>query len=120
KARILERRESATVRTAPRSEDLAAFGLIETLAVAGGAPRHLELHLDRLEASAAHFAIPLRREGIRDLLLAAARSAGDAVLRLHLDLAGTGSITTRPLPAAGETPVRLAIDERPRDPDAPE
>ncbi|EWS82993.1 aminodeoxychorismate synthase component I [Brachybacterium phenoliresistens] len=100
--------------------DLSAFGLLETLAVDAGAPRHLEEHLDRLEASADRFAIPCERAALRALLRKEAAARGTGVLRLHLDLSGTPTVTARQLPPAGEGPVLLALDDRPRDPEAPE
>ncbi|MFC0673433.1 aminodeoxychorismate synthase component I [Brachybacterium hainanense] len=107
----------------------ARFGLIETMAVHEGRPRHLAQHLDRLEASAARFAIPCDREALESLLTASAREAappavaGDGpgqMLRLELSLDGTARISRRERPAAGDGPVLLGIDDEPRDPAAPE
>lgn len=127
KSRVLERladpaagaRSSGGDPGAP-TPDPAEFGLLETLAVDAGAPRHLEEHLDRLEASADRFATPCERAALRALLQEEAVARGTGVLRLHLDLSGTPTVTARELPPPGEGPVLLAIDDRPRDPEAPE
>lgn len=114
------------------------FGLLETLAVENGQPRHLEAHLKRLGGSALRFGIDCDLEAARRLLCKGAATAeaassgtsgdsspagesagtGTTVLRLHLALDGRLSLTPRILGPA-RLPVRLAVDTVAVDPDAP-
>lgn len=109
----------STAGAAVTVPDPANFALLETLAVRGGIPVHLEQHLDRILASADHFAIPAARDRLAALLRTRAAEGGDRVLRLALGLDGTTRITARPLPEAADGPVLLALDDRVRDPDDP-
>ncbi|ATG50606.1 aminodeoxychorismate synthase, component I [Brachybacterium vulturis] len=90
------------------------FALLETFAVVGGIAQHLDEHLDRLCASAAHFGISAQREAIEAAALQAAAEAGpDAVLlRVALRRGGCVDVTSRPL-AATPGPVRLVVDTVP-------
>ena len=87
------------------------FALLETFAVEGGVARNLAAHRERLLDSAAHFGIPVERDGLEAAVRAAVANAGpDAVLlRLALWRDGSLEITSRPLTAA-PGPVRLALD----------
>ena len=87
------------------------FALLETFAVQGGVARNLAAHRERLLDSAAHFGIPVERDGLEAAVRAAVAEAGpDAVLlRLALRRDGSLEVTSRPL-AAAPGPVRLALD----------
>ncbi|WP_394213834.1 aminodeoxychorismate synthase component I [Brachybacterium vulturis] len=87
------------------------FALLETFAVADGVARHLDAHLDRLCASAAHFGISAEREALEAAARQAAAEVGTdaALLRIALRRDGSVEITSRPL-AATPAPVRLALD----------
>ncbi|HEX7349875.1 aminodeoxychorismate synthase component I [Brachybacterium sp.] len=89
----------------------APFALLETLAVVGRAARHVEAHAERMQASAAHFAIPLERAQLEAVIRdAAAAAAGeDLLLRVALRRDGTLETSTRPL-VTPPGPVRLALD----------
>jgi len=103
--------------TAPGPE-----ALIESIRVeADGSLPLLDPHLDRLLASAVYFGIPAARQTIRTHILdAAAALPRERVYKLRLLLYVAGEITVS---ATGiedsETPVRLALSDRPintRDP----
>lgn len=83
------------------------FELIETFAVVDDHPRHLRLHLDRMEASASalgfHFDADVVAAALQTL-------SGSLVARLTLAADGTVTVTTRPLPQAPSDPVLLTID----------
>jgi len=86
-------------------------GLFETL---GFDPAvglvNLELHLDRLECSAARFAFPFDRAGARPVLEEACASLEEARrVRLSLDPSGAVLVETHPMPASSIGPVRLAL-----------
>src|SRR5699024_9644909 len=87
------------------------FALLETFAVQGEVARNLAAHLERLLDSAAHFGIPVERDGIEAVVRAAVAQAGPAAVLLRLALRRDGSleVTSRPLTAA-PGPVRLALD----------
>ncbi|MGP5035436.1 aminodeoxychorismate synthase component I [Brachybacterium alimentarium] len=121
KTRVLDGlRGVGGVHLPPDPED---FGLLETLAVERGAPRHLEEHLDRLQASAEELAITLDRACARQTVLAQIPDLvgedGTAILRLRLALDGTLTLTTRALDAPQPGPVRLVLDTVPIDPSSP-
>ncbi len=91
------------------------FALIETLKWQRGAGYALlDRHLDRLAASAAHFAIPCARAEVAARLTAAAAGFAEEAMRVRLLLDGDGvvSITAaplEPLPAV----LRYALSPRP-------
>ena len=99
------------------------FSLIETLLCDNGYPL-LELHLDRLQDSAAYFDFPCVRANVKAALLAhAAAQPADCLprkVRLLLDQAGNLEILSEPLPpvpAAGEARrARACIASRRIDP----
>lgn len=101
--------------------DPAGFALLETLAARGGRLQDLEVHLDRLESSAAELMIPCDRPALAEQLRERALAAGEqgAVLRLALGLDGAATLTERPLPAPSEGPVLLVLDDEVQDPDSP-
>ncbi|MGY5764915.1 aminodeoxychorismate synthase component I [Brachybacterium sp. DNPG3] len=131
KARVLEAISGAAPARGATAPGVTAqaeepFGLIETLAVDDGAPRHLTEHLERLARSAEALRIPIDRMRVRDLLVRAARGRAPQqgrldLLRLHLALDGTPTLRTRSISAAGpdDPPLRLAVDTVPVDPEAP-
>ncbi|WP_114853917.1 aminodeoxychorismate synthase component I [Brachybacterium sp. YJGR34] len=89
-----------------------AFALLETVAVRGGAPQHLEQHLERMLGSAAHFGIPVRREQLEQEVAAVLpRLTGPSLLRLRLRRDGTVTAEPRDLLPTPE-PARLALDDR--------
>src|SRR5699024_7258954 len=87
------------------------FALLETLTVQGEVARNLAAHRERMLDSAAHFGIPVERDGIEAVVRAAVAEAGPAAVLLRLALRRDGSLeaTSRPLTAA-PGPVRLALD----------
>jgi para-aminobenzoate synthetase/4-amino-4-deoxychorismate lyase len=94
------------------------FDLIETMAFdpEDGIPL-LERHLDRMKASADLFGFAFDRHGTRNELQAATfRLRAPARIRLLLAPSGTIAIGAAPLPAAVETPVRVALAPLPVSP----
>ena len=92
------------------------FGLIETMAqLPGTGLRNLSRHLDRLADSAAYFGFPFDRAAAETRLADAVEGAAEARVRLVLHRDGTLDVDLAPLPAAGEGPVRLAVDPEPVD-----
>ncbi len=73
------------------------FDLIETLKVERGEMPDLSLHLDRLGPSAEYFGFEFDRTGVERLLSDAARTAGDARLRMTLSADGRVATETAPL-----------------------
>lgn len=59
-------------------------GLFETMAVAGGQVRLLELHLDRLCTDAQRLFIATNRQALRSAIVGRARTLGNGVLKLLL------------------------------------
>lgn len=121
KARVLDRLTgTAGGRVAP---DPTQFALLETFAVQDGAPRHLEEHLDRLEASARELAIRLDRGAARADVLsrlpALIGADGSAIIRLRLGLDGGITLTARELTPPSSAPVTLVVDTVPIDPSSP-
>lgn len=87
------------------------FRLLQTIRVEDGRPCHLDLHLDRLAAAAAHFGFPLDRERVRgELGEALQRCTGSARARVTVDVRGIVRIDLASPPAtpAGALPVVLA------------
>lgn len=88
------------------------FQLLQTLRLEAGECRHLEMHLDRLAAAAAHFGFPFDREAVRWKVVEAARHASSAPARMRIcvDCRGMANVETSPAPAIPEEmpPVRLA------------
>lgn len=123
KTRVLDLLGSHRAVAAEPDRDTAPFALLETLAVVDGLPRHLEEHLDRLEASASAFAIACDRDQVREAVGVRARALGasgsDVILRLALGQDGELELSDRALPARDRTPVVLALDDVLQDPDAP-
>lgn len=93
------------------------FRLFETmLAPAGGPVRHLDLHVERLMASAAYFGFEADRSAIRDAARGVVDAAREMRIRLVLDRRGRIDVAAVPAPRHGDT-VRVAIDtEHPVDP----
>jgi para-aminobenzoate synthetase/4-amino-4-deoxychorismate lyase len=73
------------------------FDLIETMRVERGDIKDLSLHLDRLGTSAEHFGFQFDRAGVERLLSDAARTAGNARLRMTLSADGRVATETAPL-----------------------
>lgn len=90
------------------------FALLETFAVRDGVARNLPEHLRRMRDSAAHFGIPVGREGLEEAARAAIARAGregEAAQLVRLVLRRDGSVrsSARPL-IASVGPVPLAVD----------
>ncbi|MES2536121.1 MAG: aminodeoxychorismate synthase component I [Pseudomonadota bacterium] len=85
-----------------------AFELFETMfATRAGGCRHLDLHLQRLRASAAYFGFVLDEKNLREILLrtcAALPAEGNHRLRLALNQAGAVNVQHAPL-----TPLPLPV-----------
>jgi para-aminobenzoate synthetase / 4-amino-4-deoxychorismate lyase len=93
-----------------------SFALFETLRHDDGFA-HLDLHLERLTASARYFGFRLDAEdALAALKAAAADAAGPVRVRLTLQRDGTVTAEASPLPPDPHRPVRLAIDDEPVDP----
>lgn len=122
KTRVLDLLGRDRAPAADPVRDAAPFALLETLAVVGGLPRHLEEHLDRMEASARAFAIPVDRDQVRETATSRVRALGaggrDVILRLSLGRDGELEVRDRALPAPDRAPVVLALDDVLQDPDA--
>jgi para-aminobenzoate synthetase / 4-amino-4-deoxychorismate lyase len=94
-----------------------SFALFETLRHDTDGFRHLDLHLERLTASARYFGFRLDAEdALAALKAAAADATGPVRVRLTLERGGAVTAEASPLPPASDGPVRLAIDEEPVDP----
>jgi para-aminobenzoate synthetase/4-amino-4-deoxychorismate lyase len=95
------------------------FELLESMRVDHGEPvRRLELHLDRLRASAAYFGFTFVERAVRTAIDEAATGA-DRPLKIRLRLSRTGSIamSSTPLDRGAPEPIGLALDDVPVDPD---
>lgn len=93
--------------------DPEPFSLIETLLWHNGFPL-LDLHLERLQDSAAYFDFPCEAAAIRDALLAAAAPLAPHAphkVRLLLHASGEFRIEAEPLspPAGNQAPLRVTI-----------
>jgi para-aminobenzoate synthetase/4-amino-4-deoxychorismate lyase len=89
-----------------------ADGLFETMRAAVGGVMHVDLHLDRIAASAGHFHIPFDR---RRALASLAGVRGPARVRLDLSAGGALDVTTSPLPSPSDGPVRVGLADEPVD-----
>ncbi|MDP3843829.1 MAG: aminodeoxychorismate synthase component I [Oxalobacteraceae bacterium] len=87
------------------------FQLLQTLRLDNGECRHLEMHLDRLEAAAAHFGFPFARASVRDKTIAAAWAAPvpHGRIRIHLDCRGIANVETSSPPLAAATPPTVML-----------
>ena len=93
-------------------------GLFETLRLAAGRFERLEMHLERLAASADYFALPFEPAQARAVLLALAAGQATGAWRVRLLLARDGAVTTElhPLPPTPAVPrFALALEPLPRD-----
>ena len=93
------------------------FDLFETIKASWqDGPRHLDLHLARIGASAAYFGMPFDEEAARALVVDAClglpRKGGLHRLRLALAAGGELAITSAPLSPLSE-PVRLVLADAP-------
>ena len=93
------------------------FELFETIKASWeDGPRHLDLHLARIAASAAYFGLPFDATAaharVLDACLALPPEGGVHRLRLALDADGTLSTTAAPLAPLAE-PVRVVLAETP-------
>jgi para-aminobenzoate synthetase/4-amino-4-deoxychorismate lyase len=90
------------------------FDLLETLRLDGGAFRHLEEHLARMQQAAAHFNHPWDGAAVQQCLqnLAAGHPQGVWRVRLLLDAAGVPRAEAFALSPTAE-PVRLQLASRP-------
>jgi len=109
--------------TGPSNRIPTRFSLVETLFWKGNYPL-LELHLDRLEDSAAYFAFPFDRAAIKAALLARAGEFPDKKprkVRLLLDRDGNLFIESELLPetTADTKPIRVRIASQRIDPQNP-
>lgn len=80
--------------------------------------RYLDDHLTRLTASASVLGFPFDVEAATMALDRVTRSVlGPLVVRLDVDASGIMELSTRPLPAAPDTPVTLLVSPFRMDPD---
>ncbi|MGH9599588.1 MAG: aminodeoxychorismate synthase component I [Terracidiphilus sp.] len=113
--------------TAPAARRPERFSLIESLLWNGAYPLaypFIELHLDRLEDSAAYFGFDCEREAARAALLnhaAEFRDAGPRKVRLLLDADGRLRVASEALPVvpADPTSARVRIAPQRTDPSDP-
>lgn len=93
------------------------FRLIEALRLEDGRLDLLDLHLDRLAASALALGFALDRARARGALMeaSAGRPSGVFKLRLELGRSGAVAIDAAPLDAFGAHPLRLALAAAPVD-----
>jgi para-aminobenzoate synthetase/4-amino-4-deoxychorismate lyase len=106
KARVLEPRPALALVETLRWEPGRGFPLL-----AG--------HAERLAASAAWFGFPFDRRRWEEALAAAVAGGAPLRVRATLDRAGEVAVTTSPLPAPPDAPLRLAVDPEPVDPRNP-
>lgn len=92
------------------------FELFETFALHDGEAPNLAEHLDRLAISTAYFDFACDRAAIES---AVANLHGTQAVRLRLSRTGEFRLEPRELPTPPSTPVRLAIDTTPIDPESP-
>ncbi len=107
----------ALAKTAVLTTRPVEFHLIETLRYEPGTgPLRLELHLERMAASAAYFGFAFRSDDVR-VALAEALHGRTAPGRIRLTAHRDGAVaaTVAPAPATSSTPVRLALDTEPID-----
>ena len=105
----------ALLKAALLTEPWPAFDLIETPRLEHGAYALLERHLERLEASARYFGIPLACGLLRKKLDAHARAypAGAQRVRLLVSQNGDARIECQALPQAYEHPQLVAFARTP-------
>jgi para-aminobenzoate synthetase/4-amino-4-deoxychorismate lyase len=89
------------------------FDLIETMRVERGEIPDLSRHLDRLGTSAAHFGFRFERAGVERLLSDAARTAGNA--RLRMTLSADGRVATEKAPLLDLPNAAVALEPLPVD-----
>jgi para-aminobenzoate synthetase/4-amino-4-deoxychorismate lyase len=90
------------------------FDILETLALDGGAFRHLDAHLARMARSAAHFAYPWSPERVRASLQPLALAHGTGLWRVRLVLSADGAVRAEAHACATTpVPVRLQLADRP-------
>jgi para-aminobenzoate synthetase/4-amino-4-deoxychorismate lyase len=94
------------------------FELLESMRAEPGQPvRRLELHVDRIRASAAYFGFVFDDREVRTAIEgAAARADRPVKLRLRLSRSGKIAMSSTPLDRGVAEPVRLALDDVPVDP----
>jgi para-aminobenzoate synthetase/4-amino-4-deoxychorismate lyase len=101
------------------TEPFAPFRLIETLRWTRAEGYYLlDLHLDRLEASAAHFGFTCRRARVRAALEAYGAGLSDAVARVRLLLDEDGAVEIAHAAISAPDPeavIRYALSHRPID-----
>ncbi|WP_159911216.1 aminodeoxychorismate synthase component I [Pantoea sp. 18069] len=91
----------------------APFALLETLALEGGAWRHLPEHLQRLQSAAAHFSYPWSERVAQSLAAVAAAHPG-GLWRVRLQLDAHGEATAEAFACAPTAaPVRLQLAAAP-------
>src|SRR5690606_17187915 len=96
-----------------------AFSLIETLYADARGCRHLDLHLERLSASASRFGFACDVEAVRAALQqASARLEGPTRVRLELGADGRIDIVTAAVTPLSE-PVRVLLAPQPVHADDP-
>ena len=94
--------------------DRPEFELLETIRVDAGVPQHLELHLDRVQASAEWFGFAFRRDHARQLLCSVAAEDDTETCRLRLLVARDGTCTTTfDRVGAAPTSVRVVLADHP-------
>jgi para-aminobenzoate synthetase/4-amino-4-deoxychorismate lyase len=108
----------AHAKTAILRTPVTDFDLVETMAFHPGLGlRNRGRHLDRMAASAQYFGYPFHRGAVGELLdEAIALHDAPSRVRLSLSASGRAALVSSPLPAPGNDPVRLVIDDFPVDP----
>ena len=105
------------VRQSTTASSAAGFDLIETMRVDSGAIALLELHLDRLAASARALGFALDVEALRTALTAhCAGATAPSRLRLRVARAGAWTLELSPAPALLPQPAPCALLRLPVDP----
>jgi para-aminobenzoate synthetase/4-amino-4-deoxychorismate lyase len=92
------------------------FELFETIRASyEDGPRHLDAHLDRVQASCAYFGFAFAREAARALVVDAclALAPGLHRVRLSVDQAGQARVESAPLAPNPPEPVRLLLADTP-------
>jgi para-aminobenzoate synthetase/4-amino-4-deoxychorismate lyase len=79
----------------------------------------MDHHLDRLEASADYFGIPVDRGAVEQRLAGAVEGGGESRVRLTIDRSGAVRIEVHALVEGDERSVALAIDHEPVDTSSP-
>jgi para-aminobenzoate synthetase/4-amino-4-deoxychorismate lyase len=104
------------VRQSTASESAAAFDLIETMAFGAEGIVLLELHLERIKASAAELGFVFDRHAVRNAIQALCFEAdGSATLRLAIARSGAYSLELSPPPAPLPSPAICAVLSLPVD-----